>query len=228
MAKKFWTCVLFAACSLATIHPAFAQERDIKSVLQEARKKNYVVGERTGNPSEMRSNVRIAAEEVRAYVRIDPKYATKADPQGYSPLVMAAHYGYFEVVEALLESPEAVASIDVKDARGLSAFETASHHIAQTAWVCQPKMLDNPFAFVPFYVQLPYYEEYDPYGRILSLLKSKGSNGAPTDGRSSWLSYCDSADENFRESVKSGSGEIFGQLKVESDRMLKQLSNKRK
>ncbi|MFB0965231.1 MAG: ankyrin repeat domain-containing protein [Patescibacteria group bacterium] len=219
--------VVFAVFAIIvdSVSPASAQ--DVKSALQEARKKNYVVGERTGNPAEMRDNVRYAAEKVRAILRQRPEAAIEPDERGFTPLVTAAHYGYAEVVEALLESPLVVERIDAKDERGLSAYETASHMPAQTPWVCVPKIKENPFAFVPSYVQLPYYEEYDPYSKILTALKSKGSAGTPESERMSWLKYCKDADPEFREKIRTENGDLRVQLKAESKRILEAMANKK-
>lgn len=225
MKKVFATIALFSVFS-CFVTPTSAQ--DVKSALQDARKKNYVVGERTGNPVEMRDNVRYAGEKIRQLIRQRPEAAVELDERGFSPLVTAAHYGYAEAVDALLESPLVIAEIDKKDKRGLSAYETASHMPAQTAWVCLPKIMENPFAFVPFYVQLPYYEEYDPYGRILAALKSKGSIGTPESGRETWNEYCKDANPEFREKIRSGSGDVRKDLLTESERAIKALSEKKK
>lgn len=221
------TSFVFAVFVIFAGSVSYVSAQDVKYALQEARKKNYVVGERTGNPAEMRDNVRYAAEKIRTILRQRPEAAIEPDERGFSPLVTAAHYGYAEAVEALLESPLVLERIDVKDERGLSAYETASHMPAQTPWVCMPKIKENPFAFVPFYVQLPYYEEYDAYGKILAALKSKGSVGTPESERTSWLKYCKDADPEFREKVRTESGELSTQLKTESKKILEALANKK-
>lgn len=115
------------------------------------------------------------------------------------------------------------AQINMPDKEGLTAYEHAQLALPETLIACHPA-IENPFVLVPFMVQLPYYDNRQPFGKITGLLEQAGAVTDVDRARSWWLEKCSNTDSDARDRVEETQN-LYGSLStiglVHKTRMLK-------
>ncbi|MEP4037265.1 hypothetical protein [Pseudophaeobacter sp.] len=126
------------------------------------------------------------------------------DEKGRNLLMQSAAKGYGFAVAYLLSLPELREIIDLRDAKGLSAYDMAQLANTQTLLACHPdqeKM--NPFVLVPFLVTQPYYTSRAPFPEITRMLAQAGATEDLTAARRFWLETCSNKDAKLRARVNT-------------------------
>lgn len=182
----------------------------------------YVVGETNGKLQNFLDAEKKAAAEISRYIQDgnNPNALVEKGTRGQTPLILAAFAGYPDVVSELLKSDAVRNSIEVVDDDGRSAWTASNTAFFQTAWLCQPKLL-NDIAFITFIVQLPYYylQPENPYQTVRSALENAGAKQDLSRAKSVWEISCPGQSDETRERVRE-SGDLLETLKGEGLRMM--------
>jgi len=210
MQKFKWRTLLAAAALLATqwMAPA-ASAQDSKSpdtaqqIIVDLSSLLYIIGETSARSDEMELAQTNAAAQMQSLLDgIDDAKMVEPDSSGNTPLSQAAAHGYHELVATLLQSKAVRASIDTRDTSGLSAWDHANLSLPRTALICNPSLMQNPFAFIPLMVTMPFYaSEPDRYILTRELLARAGATGNSDTARTFWLDKCEYQSESVRQRV---------------------------
>lgn len=161
----------------------------------------YVIGERTGgSPDEWLNAEATILASIRTEISANPQSLTLRNKKGDTPLITAAGLGYAGLVEELLSHDAVKAEIDATDQNDMNAYDAALLSSRASLLACHPT-LENPFAFVPFMVTLPYYHDRDPYPRIAKALIAAGAKASDEKAKSRWLESCSNTDPAARKAV---------------------------
>jgi len=199
---------LFAlALAVSAIAPAAAAQ-SAHEVIGALPDRFYVIGETTGDLAEFDAALHEAAAEIGALIdaattESEAASLVLADGRGRTPLRLAASYGYAPLVEALLQSPTVIRSIDERDDAGLSAWDHAILAQRQSIWACRSMFSLDPFAWIPLVVSSAWYQARDPYSRIRQLLERAGAPADVERPRTFWLERCDEQSAATRTAVAS-------------------------
>lgn len=222
MNKFEWRALLAALALLGmqwTAPAASAQESKPsdtpQQIIADLSNSLYSIGETSGRLDKMELAQTNAATQMQSLLNdgYDAKLA-EPDSTGSTPLLQAAANGYHELVAVLLQSKAVRASIDARDASGLSAWDHANLSLPRTALICNPSLMRNPFAFIPLMVTIPFYaNQPDRYVLTRELLARAGATSNSDTARNFWLDKCQYQNESVRQRV------------TESDDLLKALTD---
>jgi hypothetical protein len=184
----------------------------------------YVVGETSGRLDDFAAAERQAAADIRRWVNGFQGFLVEKNAAGQVPLMVAASLGYAEVVGELLKAKNVRDAIDGVDGRGLSAWIHANFAFRQTLWVCNPSVFEDPFAWVPLAVTLPYYQESadNPYRKIRRLLEEAGAKADRERAKRFWQDNCTRQAEGTRAKVEA-SDDLLETVLAEGDVALRRL-----
>lgn len=206
--RKYSTGALALALLMSAAYSACAADSPNKphQVINNLRQRMYVIGETTGKLDQFVEAERKAAQDIREYAAstTDPAALNERSPQGQTPLMAAAFMGYSEVVAELLNHNSVREGVNDVNPQGMSSWVYANFAFRQSAWVCNPTTLKNPFASVPLLVTQPYYQlsAENPYKKTRHLLEAAGAKIDMPAAKRFWLETCKLQDESTREKVE--------------------------
>ena len=208
----------------ATMACAADAPRRPHAILAALRQSMYVVGETSGRHADLDKAERGAAMEMARAIVGDPDGVVEKSLADQTPLMAAAAAGYARVTSTLLQSPRVRASIGEVDRTGATAWTLASLALRQSAWVCNPQILDDPFMWVPLMVVQPCYVEAEtnPYRRTRELLEAAGAVPDPDAARRIWQRFCTNQNDTVRARVDAAS-DLQGAVLAEGAAVLARL-----
>lgn len=163
------------------------------------------ISEDTGSEKEKHDAIERTRRALDSYVAAggDPADFIEKTEDGTRPLILAAYFGYPEIVAELLKNPGVVAAIDEVDARGFSAWTYSNFAMGQSAFLCNPDIMKNIFGWVPYLVNLPYYmaEDESPYRKVRTALERSGAHADMGQVKRQWLASCKKARDETRKQV---------------------------
>ncbi len=177
-----------------------------EGVLAELSDRMYAIGETSGKPEQFDSAIVTARDKIRALAAAgDISSLTAKDKSGATPLIKAAYLGYAGIVEELLSYKPVADGLDQVDSHGYSAWTYANFDLRESAWICNPPILTDPFKIVPMMVEQPYYQSgpEPPYMKLRRLLVAAGAKPDMADAKQQWLSLCTAADPDARRKVEA-------------------------
>jgi hypothetical protein len=200
--------VLAALVSLISTCSAFAADTQPapSAVLASLSDRIYVVGETTGNVTDMIAAEMTAAEEIRRYIAsgaTDGLVASGKEKQ--SPLVKAAYMGFPNVVAALLTSGVVRAHMNDTDEMRMTPWIASTLSMQQSAWACNPAIFENPFAFIPMLVTQAYYvsNPTPPYQAARAALEQAGASPTTVKAKDVWSTVCKNQSVEGKARVQS-------------------------
>lgn len=188
-------------------------------------RKMYVVGETKGSRDALASAEQQAVADIGRWVERDHEFLVERNAIGQTPLMTAASLGYAEVVGELLKARVVRAAIDEADARGATAWIHVNLAFRQSLWVCNPKVLENPFVWVPLVVTLPYYlgAAESPYRKARRSLEEAGASRDPARAKRFWQDVCPQQADATRAKVEASS-DLLDTVVAEGTAFLHRLS----
>jgi len=179
-------------------HPTSAHD-----VIRHLDRSLYVMAEQTGgSPAQWDMAESDALSAMRHVIRTAPETLTTPDKKGRNPLTRAVTRGYTDLVELLLQQPQAISVINHKGTDGLDAYDHALLAFSMTLVACRPDT-ENPFTLVPYLVTQPYYADRDPFPKIKALLADAGADTGEDHARQTWLAYCTNEHPQDRQDVRA-------------------------
>lgn len=166
----------------------------------------YVLGETTGNVSDMNAAEAKAAEEIRRYIASGANDGLLAAGKGkQSPLATAAYMGYPNVVAALLTSAVVRSHVNEADANGMTPWVASTLSMQQSAAACNAGIFENPYAFIPLLVTQAYYaaNPAPPYRATRELLERAGAAPDIARARQVWDATCKHATADAKARVQT-------------------------
>lgn len=166
----------------------------------------YVLGETSGNASDMVAAEVKAAAEILQYIASGATSGLLGKENGQqSPLAAAAYMGYPNVTSALLTSDLVLAHINDADGMGLTPWIATNLSMKQALWTCNPATFEDPFKFVPMFVTQPYYLSgtASPYRRTREVLESAGAFIDLGKAKDVWLTNCKNQLEGTKAKVEA-------------------------
>ncbi len=164
-----------------------------------------VVGETSGQQKDFLEIIERARRELQDYAAVggDPAPLVENSPRGVTPLILAAMFGYGDIVAELLKNERVVSSINDVDQRGFSAWAYANFALRETIWVCNSTVFKDPFKFVPSLVTLPFYQGGGerPYRKTRRVLEEAGAKKDMAAAKQLWLDTCKLATHESRQKV---------------------------
>ncbi len=189
------------------------------------------VGATSGKHSEMRREVDEAIEKIEwRTAQGDDSTLTARDHLGRTPLIAAAHHGYAEIVEALLDAGTVRAAIDAIDDRGLSASDHATLAFHQSIWACQNLNSGNMMRWLPRIMMASWYASEDPYTKLQVLLGDAGATMEIERARAVWLTLCTQQSRETRDAVTNTNTlqqTLIEQGELSFKRVMEGVSNRR-
>ena len=213
------------ACLLAAVGVADAQGiAKPHQLIVLLRQRMYIVGETTGRYENYVAAERQAAADMARCVGGIQDFLVEKNAAGQTPLAAAASLGYVEIVGELLKASNVREAIDAVDAKGLSAWDHANLALRQSAWVCNPGVFQEPFAWVPLAVTLPYYLQAaeNPYRKSRRLLEAAGAVPHPERAKQLWQDICKQQRETTRANV-AASADMLETLLTEANAILEKM-----
>ena len=208
MPKSFRT-LLLTLCALLSGNFGFAFGTEIPKkphqVIGDLRQRMYAIGETNPKLERFIEAEQKAVAEIREYVRggFDSSGLIAKNDTGQTPLIAAAFMGYSEVVSELLTSDTVKGAIDEANNLGMSAWLSSNLAYRQAMWACNPKVFDDPFAFVPLFVTQPYYLQPDnPYKKTRRVLEGAGANADLARAKQLWHDNCKAQSDATRKRVQ--------------------------
>lgn len=217
-----WRSFLTAALILATqwsVPAASAQDSKLpdtpQQIIEQLTSSLYIIGEVSARFDEMELAQTNAATQMQSLLNdIDDSKLVEADSHGKTPLLQAAAYGYHEIVAVLLQSTAVQTSINATDTNGLTAWDYANLSLSRTKLICNSRLMQNPFSFIPLMVTIPFYaNEPSPYVLTRELLARAGATRDSDTAKAFWLDKCQYQSESVRQRV------------IESDDLLEALTD---
>lgn len=137
--------------------------------------------------------VREAAIDFRAYLELEEnRRELLAETRNGGPLLMAAHFGFAEFVEAMLVYPEFRADLNAPIEYNGSLWAAVSLAPLQTWMVCGDGHMMGMMA--PLMGYLGFQADASPYKKIRRMLEEAGATPRPDQARANWLRSCDLSD----------------------------------
>jgi len=147
-----------------------------------------------GNPEQWRDLEAKALSKLNKVISENPDSLTQPGRNKATPLTLAAARGYAFFIREMLKHPDIRSTLDRRDGSGMSAADHALIALRQSVFACSPEALNNPFAMIPIIVVLPYYEQFNPYQKVVEILADAGAYAEPDRAKAHWLKTCKSAD----------------------------------
>lgn len=184
----------FVASTLSTFaaHAADVQQEPL-AILASLSDRIYVLGETTGNATDMIAAEAKAAEEIRKYIASGATSGLLATGKGkLSPLATAAYMGYPNIVAALVTSEVVRSHINDAGEMEMTPWIASTLSMKQSAWACNPEIFENPYAFVPMLVSQTYYlsNPIPPYRKTREVLERAGATPDMAKAKQVWTSVC--------------------------------------
>jgi ankyrin repeat protein len=172
------------------------------------------IGETGGQLERFNSAEREAVREIHEYAKgiNNPTDLVERDNGGSTPLMLAALYGYSEIVVELLKYDIVKKGINDVNSDGVSAWIMVNFAFNQTAWLCKPSLLDESsknslehlYVVVPLFVMSPYYQQSaeNPYKKTRRLLEKAGANTDVQAAKKHWSDVCKTQEESTKQKVQ--------------------------
>ena len=197
-------CLCFVLFGVQFVHAQAATRGmdEAQKALSSFANKIYILGEtKGGNLKDWNAAEKEAVAKIRHLISKYPDLLKSRNKQGQTLLMMASFQGQAHIVAELLKHPEVRTSIDELDEQGMSSSAYAQLAIKQSAFACNPKIWQNPFAFVPRLVVFPYYESRNPYANISIQLAAFNAKSGLELARTFWLKSCGRHNPKLKEEV---------------------------
>lgn len=178
--------------------------RTPNEIIRDLQDKLYVIGETSGKYEKFIEAEENAVSRLQEFMKSgDSEELVRAGKSGVTPLMNASFMGYSSIVEEMLKSEKVRQSINATDSKGWSAWTNANFAFRQAAWVCNPKIFESPFAYVPILVTQPYYTEYheNRYKNIRTQLEKNGAKADMKGQIQIWNETCKNQTDEFKSKV---------------------------
>ena len=164
----------------------------------------YSISELSADQNRYQEEVEKAVTTIREYLNNGGAQADLTEPNksGMTPLAMASYLGYTPVVEELLKHPTVVESIDGSDAKGVTPWVYSILALRQSAFACNPGIVNNPFSFVPRFVTQAFYLERNPYPAARAALEAAGAKPNMATAKDQWNTLCKNQSDVTRTKVE--------------------------
>lgn len=133
---------------------------------------------------------------------------TDTDNHGRTPLMLAASYGYAQVVRALLADPSVKLRINQPDDEGATAWMLANFAPALTLVACEPGTLTaERYVLLPPYLRRMSYllkTKGAAVGSVVQMLEAAGAEANADEAKRMWLARCPNAAPELREALAGG------------------------
>ena len=209
----------------------FAQEnlKTPNEIIRDLKDKLYVIGETSGKYEKFIEAEKNAVSKLQEYMKSgDPAELVSASKSGVTPLMNASFMGYSSIVEEMLKSDKVRESINVTDSKGWSAWTNANFAFRQAAWICNPRIFEDPFSYVPLLVTQPYYTEYheNRYKNIRTQLEKSGAKPDMKGLIQIWNKTCINQDPETKEKVDK-TDDLLELVLKEGEKVLTDLMTKK-
>lgn len=158
-------------------HNALSSESQetVYSLISSISEKIYIIGETKGEDVNAYNKILNTGAEKTQQILSNKSYDIEKEPNedGSTALHLAAEYGYYTIVEALLKDDRYVSLLTTKDKNGYTPLDVAKIRQHQVAPFINPALAYDSWAFISFMVNQGFYSsELKPYQKTIDILKS--------------------------------------------------------